>query len=344
MTASGADALLVVGLINIRYLSRFSGSDGALLLTGDTSTLLCDSRYTLQAEAESASWCSVTEYKAKVEGIAALVTKLGCRRLAIDGEKISLAFYHELAAALPGLDFVTLADELDQLRSIKTADEVAAVAHAAALASDSFREVLSAVRPGITERFLAVELEMAMKQAGADDRAFDFIVASGERGALPHGRPTERLLRAGELVTFDFGAVWEGYNSDETVTVAVGRPDARLLDIYAAVKEAHDLAIAAVKPGLDCSALDAVARSCLESRGYGAYFGHGLGHGVGLEVHEKPVVSPRSKQQLREGMIITVEPGVYIPGVGGVRIEDLLLVTADGCRVMSGIDKDLIFC
>jgi len=340
--AQEADALLVLGLTNIRYLSGFTGSDGALLLTGAGRTLLCDSRYTLQA-GEEAGLCAVAEYKIKSDGIASLLAGAGCRRVAYDAEKVTVSFFNTLAAALPAVEFVPLADELDQLRTVKSTAEIAAVETAAALASEAFRTVLPLVKPGMSERILALELEMQMRKAGADDKAFEFIVASGERGALPHGRPTDRLLQPGELVTFDFGARCAGYNSDETVTVAVGRPDSKLLEIYRVVKEAHDLAVDAVRPGIDCSGLDAIARRHIENCGFGEYFGHGLGHGVGLEVHEKPVVSSRSSQQLLEGMIITVEPGIYIPGLGGVRIEDLLVVTADGCRVLSSINKELTF-
>jgi Xaa-Pro aminopeptidase len=342
MDAQEADALLVVGLTNIRYLSGFTGSDGVLLLTGGGRTLLCDSRYTLQA-GDEARCCAVAEYKVKAEGIASLLAGAGCRRVAFDAEKVTVSFFNALATALPAVEFVPLADELDQLRTVKSAAEIAAVETVAALASEAFRTVVQLVKPGVSERFLAFELEMQMRKSGADDKAFEFIVASGERGALPHGRPTDRLLQSGELVTFDFGACCAGYNSDETVTVAVGRPDSKLLEIYRVVKEAHDLAVDAVRPGVDCSGLDAIARRHIESCGFGDCFGHGLGHGVGLEVHEKPVVSSRSRQQLQAGMIITIEPGIYIPGFGGVRIEDLLAVTADGCRVLSSINKELTF-
>jgi Xaa-Pro aminopeptidase len=181
-----------------------------------------------------------------------------------------------------------------------------------------------------------------MKRAGADDKAFDFIVASGERGALPHGRASEKLLCAGELVTVDFGARCNGYNSDETVTFAVGRPDDRQRQIYAVVKDAHDLAVQAVRPGISCRELDAVARGHIEKQGFGDYFGHGLGHGVGLDVHEKPVISSRSDQMVSAGMVFTIEPGIYIPGWGGVRIEDTVEVIDDGCRLLTRVPKELL--
>lgn len=338
-----ADALLVLGLVNIRYLSGFSGSEGTLILTADDRCLLCDSRYTLQAGSE-ATLCEVSEYKLKLEGIASHLSKKGCRRVAFDAEKVSVAFFNSLTAALPDVEFIPLADQLDQLRSVKSPEEIDLVAYSAGLASLAFEELLHLIKPGVSERELALKLEMLMKGRGADEKAFDFIVASGGRGALPHGRPTGRLLRAGEMVTIDFGACCNGYYSDETVTVAIGEPEARLLEIYKAVQEAHDLALSAVRPGIECKTLDEIARSHIESCGFGEFFGHGLGHGVGLEIHEKPTISSRSSQTVEEGMIFTIEPGIYIPGLGGVRIEDLVEVTLDGCRVLSKISKELIVC
>jgi Xaa-Pro aminopeptidase len=343
MDAQGADALLVLGLVNIRYLSGFTGSEAALLLTAGERILICDSRYTLQASGEAAC-CRVVEHARKLEGISVLARERACRRIAFDAEKTSVATLKALSDALPDVEFIPLGDQLDQLRAIKNPDEVKAIEFSAEVASSAFRKLLSAIRPGVSERALALELEMTMKLGGADEKAFDFIVASGDRGALPHGRPTERLLKSGELVTIDFGACCNGYHSDETVTVALGEPDKKLLEIYRIVKEAHDLALAEVKPGIGCSVLDSIARGHIASCGYGDYFGHGLGHGVGLEIHEMPTLSARSLQTIEEGMIITVEPGIYIPGLGGVRIEDMVLVTADGCRILSSVDKELIFC
>ena len=175
-----------------------------------------------------------------------------------------------------------------------------------------------------------------------EDKAFDFIVASGVRGALPHGRASEKLIGCGELVTIDFGAVCNGYYSDETVTLAVGKPDDRQKEIYSIVRDAHDMALASVMPGITFKELDAKARSFIERKGYGCYFGHGLGHGIGLEVHEQPTVSFRSDGVVEEGMVFTVEPGIYIPGWGGVRIEDSVCVTADGYRCLTKVPKEMM--
>ena len=338
-----ADALLVMGLVNVRYLSGFTGSDAAFILTDNDRSLLCDSRYTLQAASET-SLCEVSEYKVKLEGIASFIAGRGRRRVAFDAEQVPTSFFNSLTKTLPGVEFIPLADQLDQIRTIKSCEEIARIAFSAELASAAFAELLPLVKPGVSEKELAFKLEMLLKGKGADEKAFDFIVASGERGALPHGRPTERVLRPGEMVTIDFGACCNGYHSDETVTLAVGKPENRLLDAYAVAKKAHDLAITAVRPGIDCRVLDAIARDYIESRGFGDFFGHGLGHGVGLEIHEKPTISSRSSQVVAEGMIFTIEPGIYIPGLGGVRIEDLVEVTFDGCRVLSKVSKELTIC
>lgn len=337
------DALLLMGLVNIRYLSGFTGSDGALILTACHRSLLCDSRYTIQA-ANEASLFHVSEYKIKAAGIAAALTVLGARRVAFDAEQVSVAFFNSLTAALPSIEFVPLSDQLDLIRSVKSPQEIDSIALSAGLASSAFRQLLPFVRPGVSERSLAFKLELIMRDMGADEKAFDFIVASGVRGALPHGRPTEKLIASGEMVTFDFGVRCNGYHSDETVTIAVGEPDGRLQEIYAVVKQAHDLALSAVKPGITCKELDAIARGHIENCGYGDYFGHGLGHGVGLEIHEKPTVSSRSSQSVEAGMIFTIEPGIYVAGLGGVRIEDLVEVTLDGCRLLSKVCKELIIC
>jgi Xaa-Pro aminopeptidase len=190
------------------------------------------------------------------------------------------------------------------------------------------------------EREVALELEFAMKRLGGEEKAFDFIVASGARGAMPHGIASAKSIEAGDLVTLDFGTRYNGYHSDETVTVAVGEVKPELRKIFDTVLEAHDRAMAEIRPGVSLRDIDGTARHYIDSQGYGSYFGHGLGHGVGLEVHEYPTVSPRSEAVAEEGMVFTVEPGIYIPELGGVRIEDMVQVTADGCRQLTRIKKD----
>lgn len=340
LSGVGADALLFTSLPNIRYLTGFTGSDAAFLLTPEHGCFLTDSRYTTQARDE-VQGVPVQQYAVKLDGVAEWLQEQGVHRLAFEAEHASYASVTALQARLEGVVLVPLSRELDQLRSIKDKDEVDLLSSVAALASSAFERLLPHVVPGVTERDLALRLETEMKALGADDRSFDFIVASGERGALPHGRASHRRLAEGEMVTFDFGALLKGYCSDETVTLCLGRPDARQRHVYESVKAAHDLALESVRPGVPLRELDSRAREYLDSQGLGAYFGHGLGHGLGLEVHEKPVVSPRSDALAQEGMVFTIEPGVYIPEWGGVRIEDTVVVTADGCRVITLVSKEL---
>lgn len=337
----GVDAVIFFGLANIRYLAGFTGSDGALVLCRDGGWFLTDSRYTTQASLEVAG-LEVREYRGKLEGISSLLQELQIKKVGFDAGQVNVALYREIATALPAVDFIPLGKEVDELRIIKDADEVGLLEKSAAIASAALLDVLAQIKPGAVERDIALSLEIFMKRAGADDKSFDFIVASGPHGALPHGKAGSRVLGHGELVTIDYGAVYQGYHSDETVTVAVGEPDSRQKEIYGIVKDAHDLAMAAVRPGVTFKELDCAARDFIESKGYGSYFGHGLGHGVGLEVHENPTVSFKSEGVVEAGMVFTIEPGIYIPDWGGVRIEDTVLVETDGCRLLTKVPKELM--
>jgi Xaa-Pro aminopeptidase len=335
------DAILFTNLANIRYLCGFSGSDGVLLLARDEAWFLCDSRYTTQA-AEEVHGAEIREFSAKYEAVCSLIADKKIRRFGIEADHMLVSDFRQLSERLDGCELVGIGAALDSIRSCKDQDEIETLGRVAGLASASLNAVLASLVPGVRETDFALELEIEMRRRGAEARAFDFIVASGERGAMPHGRASNKVLRSGELVTIDFGAVKDGYYSDETVTVAVGRPSDRGREIHAVVRQAHDRAIAAVRPGISCRDLDAVARDYISEQGYDAYFGHGLGHGVGLEIHEKPVVSQRSEAVVEEGMVFTIEPGIYIPGFGGVRIEDTVAVTADGCVILTQVPKDLI--
>lgn len=335
------DALLYSDLKDIRYLCGFSGSEGLLLVSASGLFLLVDSRYTTQAREETTG-CDVVEFREKKATLAALMADKGFRSLGFQDQRVTVSFYNELVESQPGVRFVPLGAEPASLRTVKDSREIESLEKVAAIASETFLDVVRTIKPGETERDVAIRLEFALRNAGVDDKAFDFIVASGERGALPHGRATNKAICSGELVTIDFGALLDGYNSDETVTLAVGSADDRQRQIYQVVKDAHDKALAAVRPGVKLRDIDAVARDCIARQGYGEFFGHGLGHGVGLDVHEKPVVSFRSEDVVREGMVFTIEPGIYLPGWGGVRIEDMVVATTGGCRVLSRVPKELM--
>ena len=262
------------------------------------------------------------------------------RRVGFDATAVSVALYEDLVGlATDSLDWCPLTTQLHPLRGVKTKNEIVALKSAANLNHQAFATILPQIRPGVTELEIAMELEFALKRLGGETNAFDFIVASGIRGALPHGVASEKKLKAGELVTIDFGTRMDGYYSDETVTLAIGEVDRKLRQIFDIVLEAHDSALASIRPEMAIRDLDAVARDFISLQGYGEYFGHGLGHGVGLEVHEYPVVSSRSDQKVLEGMVFTVEPGIYVPGIGGVRIEDTVVVTADGFEPLTSIPK-----
>jgi Xaa-Pro aminopeptidase len=339
LAAENLDALLFFGLPTIRYLCGFTGSDGALLVTADDSVFLTDSRYQSQAEAQ-VSAKRILCYKNKFSAILEELSAIKSSRVGFDAENLTVAGFEELRRLGDGkIDWFPLNEQLRPLRACKSQEELTSLKKAAELNKAAFEQVLPLIRPGISERDIALELEFSLKKAGGECNAFDFIVASGERGALPHGVASDKLLQAGELVTIDFGTRVEGYYSDETITLALGDIAGNLRQIFDIVLKAHDLALAAIKPGMEIRDLDAVAREYIASKGYGDYFGHGLGHGVGLEIHEFPAVAPRTDAQVLEGMVITIEPGIYIPGTGGVRIEDTVVVTADGYEVLTSIPK-----
>lgn len=337
----GADLLLVTNLSNIRYLAGFTGSEGTLVLSPREGWFLTDSRYTSQAQTEVAG-AQVVQFSNKMESLVDQLKQSGAGRIAFEPGSMTVAMYQELCARLPEVEWLPADTEMTPLRTVKDADELALLERVAEIASQSLLEILDRVKPGAVESELAWALEVAMRNRGADGKSFDFIVASGERGALPHGKASEKRMQAGELVTIDYGAFYRGYCSDETVTVCLGQPDSRQLEVYETVRVAQELALEAVRPGLSFKELDAKARDYIASKGYGDYFGHGLGHGIGLEIHEHPTASPRSSQQIEEGMVFTVEPGIYIPGWGGVRIEDSVVVERDGCRRITQVPKGLM--
>jgi Xaa-Pro aminopeptidase len=335
------DALLVTKPANLRYFSGFTGTDGALLVTSVETIFLTDSRYTLQASEEVTADYR-REYAVQVEGIVAALEDCDARKVGYEANDLTCAALERLRTrGGQRLEWVGLDRPMLALRGIKDSVEIASLERAADLAAAAFEEIVPQLCHGIAEREISLALEFAMRRLGGDEKSFDLIVASGERGALPHGAASDRLLRAGELVTIDFGVRLHGYCSDETVTLALGKIDAELERIYETVCQAQKQALAAIRPGVPLKEIDAVARNTIAEAGYGSFFGHGLGHGVGLEVHEYPTLSPRSVDTAQVGMVFTVEPGIYLPGKGGVRLEDMVVVTPDGCRKLTRIPKGL---
>ncbi len=339
MERSGVEGLVFFDLANIRYLCGFTGTDGLFAADGKTTCFLTDSRYTTQARAQVSAG-EVREYQIKLDGLIEWVAERKLERVGFEAAKVPFATIARLRERAPGVDWVPVEQDLEPLRGVKDPAELAALEAAARLNSEAFAEILPRIRPGISERQVALELEFALKRLGGEDKAFDFIVASGSRGALPHGVASDKEIQAGELVTIDFGVRCGGYHSDETVTLAVGQVDPRLQEIFQVVLDAHDRALAAVKPGVPLREIDGVARNHIARCGFAEYFGHGLGHGVGLEIHEYPVVSQRGAAVAEVGMVFTIEPGIYLPGVGGVRIEDMVVVTDSGCRQLTLVPKE----
>ncbi|SEA65353.1 Xaa-Pro aminopeptidase [Desulfuromusa kysingii] len=333
------DAIIIFGLPNIRYLSGFTGTDGVFFLAANRSVFFTDSRYISQAEKQVKA-DQIKCYRNKLKTVADQLLSSGCKRVGIDAEVVSVALFEELKRYVgDSVQWCLLGSQLQPLRGVKTDAEIVSLKKAAYLNSQAFASVLPLFRPGVTELEISQELEFSLKRLGGEANAFDFIVASGIRGALPHGVASDKRLQAGELVTIDFGTRVNGYHSDETVTLAIGEVDRNLRQIFDIVLEAHDSALEAIRPGMLISELDAVARNYIASQGYGDYFGHALGHGVGLEIHEFPAVSSRSDQRLLAGMVITIEPGIYISGTGGVRIEDTVVVTDCGFEKLTLIPK-----
>lgn len=334
------EGILFFSKENIRYITGFWGEEAVLFISNEKRILFVDPRYFEQAQ-EEAKGCDVYLMKeGLIKEIAGVLKESGLSRLGVEAQAMTVAAFWELREH--GFELCPLLEELETLRAVKEPWEVEYIIEALRLAEGAFLKVLELVKPGVSEKDLASELEYLMKKMGAEDVAFSSIVLTGPRTSLPHGKPTERRLEWGEPLLFDFGARFKGYCSDQTRTLMFGPQDPELKRIFSAVKEAQIRAIEAIRPGIPCKEVDRIAREYLKEAGLGDFFGHGTGHGVGLAVHEAPSLSPRSKQLLEEGMVVTVEPGVYIRGLGGVRIEDLVLVEEDGARVLSSLAKEVI--
>lgn len=338
LTEVGADALLITSPANVRYLSHFSSpEDGRVLVSADEAVLLTDGRYIDQAAQESQLPVEIFTGR----WLDHLKDKLGGQSLAVEADHLSYAAFEELREVL-GATPVPSKDIVTALRLRKTPSEVDFIREAASLTDRAFTHILGYLRAGVREVDVALELERYLRAEGADKVAFDIIVASGKRSAMPHGTASRKVIEAGDLVTLDFGAVVSGYHADMTRTLAIGQLSDAHERLYYAVLEAQELALNTIKAGMTGAEVDKVARDSLEKDDLGAYFTHSLGHGTGLEIHEGPSLSKLSQVRLEPGMIVTLEPGAYIPGDAGVRIEDLVLITAHGCELLSHSDKELI--
>ena len=344
---AGCDALVVACLTNVRYLTGFTGSAGVLLVRADRALLLTDGRYEAQASEELAA--AGVEAGVMVGNLSRQdeilrIAASGCRRIGLEARHVSWARQRALAAEVfPAAEVVATQEVVEALRVVKDAGELDRMAAAAGIADEAFAQVRGLLLDGPTEREFGVELDFAMRRAGAADVSFESIVASGPNGAKPHARPSDRRILPGELLVLDFGALVDGYHSDMTRTVCVGPPAnttrSRMVEVVAAAQAAG---VAAVKAAVAAKDVDAACREIITSAGWGDAFVHGTGHGVGLDIHEQPMLAATATGTLRAGSVVTVEPGVYLRGEGGVRIEDSVVVTDDGCRPLTNSPKDLV--
>jgi Xaa-Pro aminopeptidase len=334
------DAILITGADSRRYLSGFTGSAGHLLISPGRALLATDFRYYEQVGREAGAF----ELARVTTTMAALLPELlageGIRRLGFESEHMTVAELQTLGEAAGDVEWVPLKETVAALRAIKDEAEVELLRRSAALNDAAYAHLTRTVRPGMTEREAAWEIESYMRTHGASKVAFDLIVAAGPNGALPHARPGERVIEAGQPVVVDMGCVLDGYCSDMTRTFCLGEPSAHYLEVWQIVLRAQEAALRVIRAGLSGVAADASARDVIDAAGYGDQFGHGLGHGVGLAVHEKPRAGRLSEDVLQAGMSLTVEPGIYLPGQFGVRIEDLVIVREDGVENLTNSPKE----
>jgi Xaa-Pro aminopeptidase/Xaa-Pro dipeptidase len=334
------DALLILSEKNIRYLTGFTGGEGALMAGPDWLTLLVDGRYATQARAE-ARGAEIFEFRNRVDGIAAAIHRRGVGSVGFESPFLSVEEYLRLQEALPEAALRPLPKGFEFLRAVKDDGEIDRIREAARISREALAAIREMIRPGVREEEIALELEYRMRRSGAEQVSFETIVAAGANSALPHATPGRRAIADGDCVIIDYGAVCGGYHSDETCTFVVGRASERQREVYRHVLEAHDRAIRAIRAGVSCGEIDGIARSYLAGAGLESAFAHGTGHGVGLDVHEAPRLAAGREELLRAGMVVTVEPGVYLPGLWGIRIEDTVLVTEAGCEILTRSSKDL---
>ena len=334
------EALLITSQFNLRYITEFTGTAGLALVTQEKAFFITDFRYTEQASEQVQEFEVVQAKKNLLEEAAETVKQLGIQALAFEKDYVTyssfLQYQEKMDAELKPVDGI-----IEKIRMIKTPEEISILKAAAKIADDAFEHICGFIKAGKTELEVSNELEFFMRRQGATSSSFDTIVASGLRSALPHGVATDKVIEQGDMITLDYGALYNGYISDITRTVAVGEPSEKMKEIYQTVLDAQVLGLEKIGPGMTGIEADAIARDYIKSKGYGEAFGHSTGHGIGLEVHEGPGLSFKSQTVLEPGMAVTVEPGIYIAGIGGVRIEDDILITESGNERLTNSTKEL---
>jgi len=341
---SDSDAVIITSPENRRYFTGFNSSDGFLVITKDEAIFFTDSRY-IEAAENQITACKSLLLKRVNETISPYLKEKGIKNIILETERLTVA---ELNSLKKAFDFCTVEakEELDEiinkLRAVKTNEEIENIKKAQRIAEDAFNHILKFIKVGVTEKEIALELDFYMLSHGAEAVSFETIAVSGKNSSMPHGVPTDKKVEKGDFITMDFGAMYNGYHSDMTRTVIVGEPSEKQREIYETVLKAQKASLAVLKSGVTGFDADKAARDIIDNAGYKDNFGHGTGHGVGIEIHESPNLSPYSKATLETGNVVTVEPGIYIPNEFGVRIEDMALITDDGCVNLTSCEKELI--
>ncbi|MDD4689289.1 MAG: Xaa-Pro peptidase family protein [Eubacteriales bacterium] len=332
------DGVLITSMPNAFYMAGFTGDNVLLFISSDKQLLITDSRYTLQAAEQSPEYQLIT---AKGSLIGEL-KDMNLKKLGFEGDAVSCNQLVDFRRSLESCEFCDISEVLREIRLVKAEEELDKIRKAAHIADRAFSHILSFAKIGMTEKEIALEIEFFMRKNGAEGVSFDTIVAAAEHGAMPHAEPGDRAIKNGDCVVMDFGCKYQGYCSDMTRTIFFGEPDEKQLVVYNAVLEAQKIALSNIRVGVSAKSVDQSARDSLKKTDMDKYFTHSLGHGVGVEVHEGPRLSPYSNAVLKSGMVVTVEPGVYIDGFVGVRIEDLVIVNENGCENVTKSSKDII--
>ena len=340
MKSEGISSFLITSPYNLRYLTGFTGTTGLALIGLEEAFFITDFRYTEQAAKQCVGFEIVKNVGPILEVVADLVESKNIENLGFEESFVPFKQYVELEGLLE-VDLIPVSGMVE-LREVKDEEEIAIVEKACEIADKAFSHILTYIKPGMAEIQVANELDFYMRSLGASSVSFETIVASGLRSAMPHGVASEKVIEQGDMITIDFGCYYNGYVSDMTRTISLGEPSDKLREIYNVVKEAQQKVLDVAKPGMTGVELDAVARDYIASKGYGEAFGHSTGHGIGLEIHEGPNVSKLAEKAFVPGNIITNEPGIYLPGIGGVRIEDDMLVTENGIKRLTHSEKELI--
>lgn len=344
LLAEDIDGILIDDMANLHYFAGFTGTTGLAFVTGAEAFFITDSRYIQQASDQCEGYSVVEHARGAYPAFGEILrdhVQKEMTKLAVVGNHMTVNTLETVKKEI-GTEITIVPVTLEHLRAVKNEEELEYMRKAAAIGDAAFAELLKVLKVGMTENEARIVLESAMLRLGSEGPSFDTIVASGVRSSMPHGVASDKVIEEGDFVTFDFGAIYKGYHSDMTRTVVMGRASGRQKIIYEAVLAAQKAGVAAVRPGLTGEALDKLVRDMLKEQGYGEYFRHGLGHGVGLDIHELPVASPSSTSVLEENMVVTVEPGVYFDGDMGLRIEDSVIVTADGCEILTKTPKELL--